>query len=171
MKGGVNFDEQEIPGIDIGPFGGLFGDGVDIRVLNEIVADPHSNYSYKDLSELTGFTHNPVKRAVTNLVRAGLLENISKDRQHPLFLVRKSSKRLLAMTLLSYAVIDDRDGTSCLDIAIENYTSTHWTSMTKMSAWNIEYGQFARSSSVDREFIENVIRGRSTESDIRGGLA
>jgi hypothetical protein len=164
-------DDQEVTGIDIGPFGGLFGDGVDIGILNEIVADPYSNYSYKDLAELTGFTHNPVKRAVTNLVRIGLLENISKDRQHPLFRVRRSSKRLLALTLLSYGVIDDRDGTGCFDIAIDIYTSTQWTSMTRTSSWKFEEAELARSYSADRGFIERAIGKRPSEPGIRGELA
>lgn len=164
-------EHQEDSGLGIGPFGGLLGNGVDMMILNELVADPHSNYSFKDLVELTGFTHNPVKRAVENLVRIGLLDNISKDRQHPLFQVRTNSKRLLALTFLSYAVIDDRDGTGCMDIAIDDYASAYWTSMTRTSSWKTEEGEPFRSSSVDHRFVESVLRRRTTELDVRGELA
>jgi hypothetical protein len=43
------------------------------------------------------------------------MENISRDSQRPVYKVNLSSKRLVALTLLAYAVTDDRDGTNCLN--------------------------------------------------------
>lgn len=50
-----------------------------------------------------------------------LLENISTDSQRPVYRVNLASKRLIALTLLAYAITDDRDGTDCMQDAIRHY--------------------------------------------------
>ena len=51
----------------------------------------------------------------------GLLFKDSDDPQHPVYVPNLDSKKLLALTFLAYAFIDDRDGTDCLDDAIKDY--------------------------------------------------
>lgn len=103
------------------PFSGLFGDTAQLRVLQEIVADPHSDYRPKDLRELTGLSEPSVGKAVSALVAVGILKNISNDRRRPIYRANTSSRKLMALTFLAYAMIDDRDGTEAMDHAIRHY--------------------------------------------------
>lgn len=103
------------------PFGGLFGNSVLLRVLREIVADPHREFRPKELEALTASSAPRIKNALDALMSQGMLENISKDAQRPVYKVNLECKRLTALTLLIYAVTDDRDGTCCMDDAIRHY--------------------------------------------------
>jgi hypothetical protein len=55
------------------------------------------------------------------LTDQGLLKKTSIDSQRPVYKANLESKRLTALTLLAYAVIDDRDGTDCMNQAIKDY--------------------------------------------------
>jgi hypothetical protein len=103
------------------PFGGLFGNTVLLRVIWEITADPSRQFRPKDLEILTASSAPRIKNALDMLVSQGMLENVSKDAQRPVFHVNRSSKRLMALTLLAYAVTDDRDGTDCMKDAVCSY--------------------------------------------------
>jgi len=103
------------------PFGGLFGNTVLIRVIREITADPYREFRPRELEVLTSSSAPRIKNALELLAAQGLLENISCDSQRPVFRVNLSSKRLMALTLLAYAVTDDRDGTDCMDDAVRHY--------------------------------------------------
>jgi hypothetical protein len=103
------------------PYGGLFGDTVIAQVVEEIVADPHSDYRPKDLEESTEASSPSVRKALSMLASLGLLTKDASDKQHPVYKVNTKSKKFVALTFLAYAVLDDRDGTSCMDTAVRDY--------------------------------------------------
>ncbi len=103
------------------PFGGLFGNTVLLRVIREITADPYREFRPKELVALAASSAPRIKNALETLVAQGLLENISRDPQRPVYRVNLASKRLTALTLLAYAVTDDRDGTASMEDAIRHY--------------------------------------------------
>jgi len=105
------------------PYAGLFGDTVMARVVEEIVADPHSLYHLKDLEELTGNSAPRIREALTRLTNLGLLK--SSGGKHPAYSVDMSRKTFVALTLLAYAVLDDREGSDCMETAIQHYCEIH----------------------------------------------
>jgi DNA-binding transcriptional ArsR family regulator len=100
------------------PYGGLFGDSALIRIIEEIVADPYSYYRTKDFEEVTGSSTPSVRKALTILTDMGLLKKDARDSQHPIYQPVLDSKTLLALTFLSYAIIDDKEETNCLEAAL-----------------------------------------------------
>ncbi|WP_342770794.1 MULTISPECIES: hypothetical protein [unclassified Methanoculleus] len=103
------------------PYGGLFGNTVLAQVVEEIVADPTMDYRPRYLEEMTGKRSPSIREALKALVKLGLIENVSRDVQHPVYRVVVESKMFIALSLLAYAVIDDRDGTDCMNAAILDY--------------------------------------------------
>jgi hypothetical protein len=106
------------------PFEGLFGNLSQQRVLQELVADPYSTYTPRDLTELTELTEPTVREAVAALVRLGIVRNISRRRMRPVYQVNLDSKRLVALMFLSYAVLDDKYGEDHLGDAVKYYYET-----------------------------------------------
>jgi hypothetical protein len=103
------------------PYGGLFGKSVQIKVVEEIVADPYSDYHPKDLEEMTGASAPSIRRVLNDLTTLGLLIKDSSDAQHPVYRPNLQSKKITALTFLAYAMIDDRDGSECMNTAISDY--------------------------------------------------
>jgi hypothetical protein len=103
------------------PYAGLFGDNVQIRIIAEIVANPYRYYRPKLFQEKTGTSLPSIRKALSSLVDMDLLFKDADDPQHPVYVPNLDSKKLLALTFLAYAFIDDRDGTDCLDDAIKDY--------------------------------------------------
>lgn len=103
------------------PYGGLFGNNVQIKIIEEIVADPYRNYRPRYFEEMTGASPPSIRAALSNLTNLGLLEKDTGDIQHPIYRVNLRSKRTVALTFLSFASIDDRDKTECMDFAILDY--------------------------------------------------
>lgn len=103
------------------PYGGLFGDNFQTKIIEEIVADPYRNYRPKDFEELIGATAPPVRKALNNLTALGLLEKDTTDRQHPIYQPNLRCNKIVALTFLSYASVDDRDGSEYMDGAIMDY--------------------------------------------------
>jgi hypothetical protein len=103
------------------PFGGLLGNSVIVRVLQELVADPTSTYSQSDLSKLTESSMPSVKDAIVRLEGIGLLRKTNKNKKHPSYVVVSRSKSFIALTLLAYAVLDDRQGSSIMEDAMSEY--------------------------------------------------
>jgi len=112
---------KELEGYLDHPYGGLFGDSVHSRVVEEIIADPHRDHRPKELVRLTEASAPAVRKALATLRSLGLLIEDRSDRQHPVYKVNLSSKKFVALTLLSFAVLDDRDGSDCMDNAIFEY--------------------------------------------------
>ena len=104
------------------PYAGLFGDTVMARVVEEIVADPHSVYHLKDLEDLTGNSAPRIREALIMLTNLGLLK--SSGGKHPAYTVDMSKKTFVALTLLAYAVLDDREGSDCMETAVRHYCET-----------------------------------------------
>lgn len=115
-------------------------------VLAEIVADPISRYTMKQLMELTGYTYNPVKSALDRLEGQKLVRNISRNGR-PLYEILKGSKRLLALTFLAHAVNDDRDDTCCIDMAVADYLGIGKESMGRTVAWTGDFNGMVSGTS------------------------
>ena len=105
------------------PYAGLFGDTVMARVVEEIVADPHSVYHMKDLEDCTGNSAPRIREALALLTKLGMLK--SSGGKHPAYTVDMSRKTFVALTLLAYAVLDDREGSDCMETAVRHYCETH----------------------------------------------
>lgn len=103
------------------PYGGLFGDNAQIKIIEEIVADHNRNYRPRYFEEMTGSSAPSIRKALNNLTSLGLLEKDISDNQHPVYRANLKSKKLIALTFLSLASIDDRDGTECMDFAVFDY--------------------------------------------------
>jgi DNA-binding transcriptional ArsR family regulator len=103
------------------PFGGLFGDTAELRVMQEIVADPYSEYTQQDLMRLTGLSDPSVRRGLSVLLKHGVVENISRTRRRPRYRPNTDSKLLTALTFLAYAVLDEAAGSDSMDEAVRHY--------------------------------------------------
>ncbi len=112
---------EEIDEMDVRPFAGLFGDSHLSRIIAQIIADPFEVYRPKDLEELAEASAPSTRKALRTLTRLGLLIKDDKDRQHPTYRVNLDSKKYLALTFLSYAVVDDNVGTDCMENLIAEY--------------------------------------------------
>ena len=103
------------------PYGGLFGKSILVDVLEEIIADPYRNYRPKDLEEIINVSSPSIRKSLSTLTSIGMLEKDVGNQKHPVYRANIDSKRLMALTFLSYAMLDDRDGTTCMDEAIIDY--------------------------------------------------
>jgi len=101
------------------PYAGLFGDTVIARVVEEIIADPHSVYRPKDLEDLTEASSPSIREALITLTKFGLLT--SSGGKHPAYTVNRSMKTFIALTFLAYGVLDDRKKSDCMNTAIHYY--------------------------------------------------
>lgn len=103
------------------PYGGLFGEDAQTRIVEEIVADPYRDYRPKYLEEITGASEPTIRKALKNLTNLRLLVKDESDIQHPIYRLNLHSKKIVALTFLSYASIDDRDDSDCMDKAVFYY--------------------------------------------------
>lgn len=103
------------------PYDGLFGDSNLIRVIRQVIADPFTEYRPIDLEMLTKNRAPTVRESLGVLTSLGLLMKDESDHQHPVYRVNTESKRYLALTFLAYAVLDDRNGTDCMNDVIADY--------------------------------------------------
>lgn len=107
------------------PYDGLFGNTVLAHVIEEFVASPSVVYRPKDLEELTEKSEPSIRSALSTLLRLGLIEKVSLDSQSPLYRVRVEAKKFVALSFLAYAMLDDRDGSDCMDTAVHDYYSNY----------------------------------------------
>lgn len=142
------------------PFEGLFGNLSQQRVLQELVADPYSAYTPRDLTELTELTEPTVREAVAALIRLGIVKNISRRRMRPVYQVDRESKRMVALMFLSYAVLDDRCGEDHLGDAVRYYCETSHSSYIELEPVGVavvmgdSYQDMAgRSFSADNRYV------------------
>jgi len=105
------------------PYDGLFGDSNLIRVIKQVIADPFTEYRPIDLEELTKNSTPTVRESLKVLTSLGMLIKDERDQQHPVYKVNTESKRYIALTFLAYAVLDDRNGTDCMDDVVADYYS------------------------------------------------
>jgi hypothetical protein len=103
------------------PYDGLFGDSNLIRVIRQVIADPFTEYRPIDLQMLTQNRAPTIRESLKILTALGLLIKDESDRQHPKYRVNIESKKYVALTFLAYAILDDRNGTDCLDDVIADY--------------------------------------------------
>jgi hypothetical protein len=103
------------------PFGGLVPDTVKGRVLAEIVADPHSEYTPKDMGELTDSHPNTANSVLKEFVKIGLVKTTRFNNRQPVYEACGESKRLTALTFLALATKDDELGENCMDRAVCDY--------------------------------------------------
>lgn len=102
------------------PYGGLFGDTAIAKVVEELVADPTMDYRPKYLADITGKSEASIYLILKKLMKLGLIEKSVKGK-HPVYRVRVESKKFAALSFLAYAMLDDRDGTGCMDMAVADY--------------------------------------------------
>jgi len=105
------------------PYDGLFGDSNLIRVIRQVIADPFTEYRPHDLEILTKNSMPTVRNSLKILTSLGLLIKDESDHQHPLYKVNTESKRYIALTFLAYAILDDKNGTNCMDNVVVDYCS------------------------------------------------
>jgi len=106
------------------PYGGLFGNSVRARVVQEIVANPYRIHHPKELEGMTDSSPPSVRGALNTLIKLGLVIKDSSDKQRPTYEVNLESKKLTALTLLSYAILDDREGTDLMNNAVLEHCVT-----------------------------------------------
>lgn len=102
------------------PYGGLFGDTVIAKVVEELVADPTMDYRPKYLEDVTGKSEKSIYNVLRKLSNLGLIEK-KGDGKHPIYRVRVESKKFAALSFLAYAMLDDRDRTECMNMAVSDY--------------------------------------------------
>lgn len=120
------------------PFGGLMPDTVQGRVLQEIAADPFSTYSVKTMAELTECSSVSVSRTLKHLSSRGILSNLSKDRQHPLYVVKEGCRTINALIFMSLAWQDDIDGSDVMDACVRDYAIRSLGMIERMGASSTE---------------------------------
>ena len=120
------------------PFGGLFGTNIQLKVLEELVADPYSNYRIADLARILGISTKSTKSALAALERLGFVSRENENSKHPIFRVNKDSRMLTALTFLSYALSDDRDSTQLMDEAVLEYYERNIRPGLKREASSVE---------------------------------
>lgn len=103
------------------PYGGLFGNSVIASVVEELVADPTMDYRPGYLKDITGKSDRSIHTALKKLVNLKLIEKVAGDDKHPVYHVRVESKKFVALSFLAYAMLDDRDCSDCMDVAIHEY--------------------------------------------------
>jgi hypothetical protein len=103
------------------PFDGLFGESAIVKVLQEFVSDPYSECRPSNIEELTELTEPTVRTALNELLRLGVITKTSTDPRRPVYKADHRSKRLTALTFLTYAILDDRDGTDIMDASAKHY--------------------------------------------------
>jgi DNA-binding transcriptional ArsR family regulator len=102
------------------PYGGLFGDTVLARMVEELIADPVQDFRPKYLENVTGKSESSIKTALRKLSALGLVEKKGDDK-HPVYRVIVESKKFAALSFLAYAMLDDRDGSDCMNTAVYDY--------------------------------------------------
>lgn len=136
------------------PFGGLFGNGVLPRVLQQLVADPESDYHPNELAELTGSSGPAVRAALRTLRGIDFIANVGTSERRPIYRVAPDSRRLRALTFLAYAWSDDRDRTRAMDEAVSAYYQT-------------EVPETQSSSTVEIRMVEVRLTGEAGETAFR----
>ena len=135
------------------PFGGIIGNSVIVRVLQELVADPWSTYSQADLSKLTDSSKPSVKDAILRLEKLGFLRKANKNKRYSSYIVNTRSKSFVALTLLAYAALEDRQGTSLMEAAMKEYLEDFERTYPQ-NALNIE--QINYLNSINRNSLERI---------------
>ena len=103
------------------PYGGLFGDTNQIKVIRQVIADPYGDYRPKELNALVEASAPSVRRVLKNLTCIGLLIKNTRDKQHPVYRVNVDSPIYLALTFLAYAVSDHKYSTHYMNDVIADY--------------------------------------------------
>ena len=102
------------------PYGGLFGNTVIAKVVEELIADPTMDYRPKYLEDITGKSERSIYNALKKLLLFGIIERKCNEK-HPVYRVRVESKKFAALSFLAYAMLDDRDETHCMNMAVSGY--------------------------------------------------
>lgn len=106
---------------NINDFTSILGNSVTLKVIQEFIVDPDEPYSISYMHELTGSSKPAVKDAFNLLLKSKLIYQANKNDKRPLFKINKKSNRFVALTLLSYAILDDNDRTDLMKAAIKEY--------------------------------------------------
>lgn len=148
-----SLETQRDLALDI-PFGGLFGDEVIAKVVEELIADPHSTYRATELAELIEASPPRVRTALRSLENIGLLSSDGEKR--PVYKINIASKRFVALTLLSFAVLDDFEGSQCMDTAIKAYCESKFGLPMSEYAFT-DYYRITANSSADSTYLQGEV--------------
>ena len=102
-------------------FTSILGNSVIIKVIQEFIADPDEPYSISYMHELTDSSKPAVREAFDLLLKSKMIEQVNKNNKRPLFKIDKKSNRFIALTLLSYAILDDINKSDIMNEAIKEY--------------------------------------------------
>jgi DNA-binding transcriptional regulator GbsR (MarR family) len=102
-------------------FGGILGNGIIIKIIQEFIADPDEPYSISYMHELTEASKPAITDAFKTLLKTGLIYRANKNYKRPLYKINKESKKFVALSLLSYAALDDMNKTNTMDKALTEY--------------------------------------------------
>ena len=115
-----------------------------------------------------------------SLVDLGLLKKGNKTGRHPVYRVNVASRKFAALSLLAYAVLDDRDGTDCMAEAVHDYyskvvrekyepmaiaTTAYYS--PRFSSWNARWHNQDRAGNVFRECVRWPKRAKEPEKTSR----
>ncbi|MEM3448559.1 MAG: hypothetical protein QXP38_06750 [Nitrososphaerota archaeon] len=105
------------------PFGGIFGKTVIASVLEQFIVDSDVLYTVKDLAELTEHSQKAVRNALNQLVATNLIlkikdKTMDKTGNGYLYGLNQEASRSIALSLLIFAIGDDRYSTSVMLYAI-----------------------------------------------------
>ncbi len=143
------------------PFEGLFGNNVQTRVVQELTADPYNIFRPKDLENLADASTPSIRKSLKNLTELGIVDRNKIDSQHPIFKVNLDSKILKALTFLSFALIDDREGTEHMDQAVIEYCRKE-TLFPYVQASTEYYEIEGESTSSHYQMLESSIKSNNT---------
>lgn len=138
-------------------FGGLLGNGVIVRVVQELVADPDSVYSLSDISKLTGASIPAVKDAISKLQGIRFVENASRHTTRSSFRVNQKMKPFIALTFLAYSITDDNYGSSLMEDAMREYLNIQI---------DVQYNRSSSPSSCSEYVGSSTVSGLPTKVSI-----
>lgn len=144
------------------PYGGLFGDNVQTKIVDEIIADPYRDYRPKYFEEMMEASEPTIRKALKSLTNLGLLKKDTSDKQHPIYRLNLHSKKVVALTFLSYASIDDREKSDCMEKAVICYylreikPKMEKTAMATVSKYTYGGMTYTTASVTTGDRIENI---------------
>lgn len=138
------------------PFGGVLGNAVIVRVVQELVADPDSVYSLSDMSKLTRASIPAVKDAVSKLQSIHFVENASRSTTRRSYRVNREMRPFIALTLLAYSITDENYGSSLMEDAMREYLNMQIEIQNTGSSSPSSYSESMVSSTSIPKFKSDV---------------
>lgn len=104
-------------------FGGLFGTSPPARVIEALIADPHAVFCQDDIEDLAEVSKPAAREALRTLMRLRLVLTGQDACGETVYTVDRTSRLFVALALLAYGIVDDREGTDTMATAIRDLRS------------------------------------------------